>query len=684
MKKRVLEDTFDTMEMIVNSTGALVYVIDLESYELLFINDRCREVFGNVEGKKCYQELQKDQIIPCTFCPIHQTDNPLLHPIGANFEWENCNSLNGRHYLFNDRIIQWKNGRKAKIQIGIDITDQKRLEHELADEREEAIRSFEALIDATIEGLIIFDEDKRCMRVNQVAPLLLGYTDEEMLGRYALEFIAPDSKDYVRNVIQNNDQEPYEASMHRKDGSVFPALLRGRDIVLAGKSIRVSAVMDITHIKAKEAQILQLAHFDSLTNLPNRLHFCEKLDDAIKKSKRSGYYGALLFIDLDHFKAVNDSKGHMLGDMVLVEAAKRISAVIRESDILARLGGDEFVVLVDTFETDKKRASADIAIIANKLLYELQKPYLIDNSDFRLTGSAGIALFLGEEYTLGDLMKYADSAMYCAKDSGRNTFSFFDPILQTIVEEKIYMIERLRMAIERQSMELHYQNQVQVDEHNMVVGVEALIRWNDLERGMISPGHFIPIAEESGLIVPLGEWILREAMKQIQSWECDPIKNNWRVSVNVSYKQFEKETFVAMVEAFIEEFDINPNKLRLEITEGLVIKNTKEALEKLHRLKEIGLTISIDDFGTGYSSLSYLKKLPIDELKIDQSFIRDLVEDPNDRIIVQTIISIGQQFGLDVIAEGVETHEQYEQLKVMGCKYFQGYFFGKPVDSLSL
>lgn len=684
MKHLLTEDTFNPMETIVHSTGALVYVIDMDSYEIVFSNDRCREVFGPVDGKICYQVLQKDQLQPCDFCPIQQSEDPLIHPIGTSFEWENRNSINERDYLFNDRIIQWNNGRKVKVQIGIDITEQKRLEHKVLDEREEAIQSFLALIDATMEGLIIYDKEKKCKQVNKVAPALLGYTAEEMIGRDALDFVAHSSHDHVKNVIKNSDQAPYEALMLCKDGRTFPAIIRGKDITLAGETVRVSAVMDISGIKEKEARILELAYYDSLTYLPNRLYFSKKLDEAIKRDQTSGHYGALLFIDLDHFKIVNDTKGHVLGDMVLVEAAKRILAITGESDTVARLGGDEFVVLVDTFESDFNNASEYVSLIVDKILFELQKPYLIDNSDFRLTASAGIALFSGENHTQEDLMKYADSAMYHAKENGRNTFSFFDPILQKMVEDKMYMIERLRAAIEQNTMALYYQNQIQVNADKHVVGVEALIRWNDLEEGMISPGRFIPIAEESGLIIPLGEWILREAMKQIKIWEDDALKQHWRVSVNVSYKQFEKAAFVSIIEDMIRVIDIDPGKLRLEITEGLVIKNTKEALEKIHRLKEMGLTISIDDFGTGYSSLSYLKKLPIDELKIDQSFIRDLVDDPNDEIIVQTIISIGEQFGFDVIAEGVETREQYEKLIAMGCKYFQGYFFGKPVDPASL
>jgi EAL domain-containing protein (putative c-di-GMP-specific phosphodiesterase class I) len=290
-------------------------------------------------------------------------------------------------------------------------------------------------------------------------------------------------------------------------------------------------------------------------------------------------------------------------------------------------------------------------------------------------------LFVDDEHSIDDLMKYADSAMYNAKANGRNTFNFFDPKLQQMIERKAFLIERLRKAVEHHSMMLYYQPQIiLVNGFLQFVGVEALIRWNDPKDGMISPGKFIPIAEESGLIVPLGEWVLQEAIRQLKQWESDDCKKEWRISVNVSYKQFEKDDFVTIIESLIHEYDISPEKLRLELTESLLVKNMQEALNKINHLKGLGLSLSIDDFGTGYSSLSYLKQLPIDELKIDQSFIRDLASDPNDVIIVETILSIGQKFGLEVIVEGVETEEQYEKLISMGCKYFQGYLFGRPVE----
>ncbi|OHE14518.1 MAG: diguanylate cyclase [Sulfurimonas sp. RIFOXYD12_FULL_36_11] len=670
-------EQFDPMEIIVNSTGAMVYVIDLMTYEVLYANDRCIEEFGEIIGTTCFKSLQKNQDSPCYFCPLQQSGNPLSHPVGTTFEWENQNSINNRHYLFNDRIIQWKNGQLAKVQVGIDITKQKLLEQEILNERDESIRAFEALSDSTIEGLIIYDESKRCIHVNKVAPQLFGYSSDEMIGRYALDFIAPESKKLVASVIQNDDQEPYEAQMLRKDGSLFPAILRGRNFVLSGKNIRVSAVMDISDIKQKEEEILKLAHYDILTALPNQL----LLRKYLQKNNKNDHYGALLFIDLDHFKTINDTKGHSAGDLVLIETAKRITETIRQNDTVSRSGGDEFVVLIDTCETDKERATDHISALAKKILSELQKPYLIMEYDFRLSASIGIALFLNNEHSIDDLYKYADSAMYNAKANGRNTFNFFDPKLQQMMESKALLIERLRKAVEDQSMTLFYQPQIiLINEHLRFVGVEALIRWNDPKDGMISPGKFIPIAEESGLIIPLGKWVLQEAIRQLKQWESDEDKKEWRISVNVSYKQFEKDDFITIIESLIHEYDICPEKLRLELTESLLVKNMQEALNKINHLKALGLSLSIDDFGTGYSSLSYLKQLPIDELKIDQSFIRDLTNDPNDVIIVETILSIAQKFGLDVIAEGVETEEQYEQLVSMGCKHFQGYLFGRPVE----
>ena len=673
---------YDDMEVILESTGALIYVIDLATYEILYANNISKEEFGDVIGKTCYKVLQKHQNSPCSFCPLQQPDiNPLLLPIGTVYNWENQNSINHKHYLFTDRIIEWRDKRKVKVQIGIDITKQKELEIQLLKEKNDFIDSFEILINSTIEGLIIYDENKYCIKTNSVAPKLLGYSKEEMIGKYALDFIAPSSENLVKRVIQNHNQEMYEAQMIRKDGSIFPAILRGRDLILLDKKIRVSAIIDASDIKAKEKEILQLAQYDSLTKLPNRLLLKELLSAMIKRVNRDIAYGALLFIDLDHFKLINDTKGHEIGDIVLIETAKRIKKCIRQIDIASRLGGDEFVVAVEIEEYEEEKVIDSITVIANKILKEIRKPYLIQNFDFRLTASIGIMLFKDSNHKIDELMKFADTAMYNAKEKGRNRYSYFDPKLQAILEQKADLTKHLREAIDNKMMFLNYQLQIDSqNEKNKVIGVEALVRWNDPKKGIIGPNLFIPIAEETGLIIPLGNWILKEVMIQLKQWEVDEIKKDWRISVNVSYRQFEEDNFVHKLKSLIEKYKVNPHKLRLEITENLLIKDTQNVINKIGELNKIGVTISIDDFGTGYSSLAYLKQLSINELKIDKSFIEDILTDINDSIIVETMLSIGKKFNLEIIAEGVETQEQYEKLIEMGCSCFQGYLFGKPVN----
>lgn len=669
---------FDSMREIVETTGALIYIIDVSTYEIIYANTQCKKEFGDVVGKTCYKVLQKNRELPCGFCPLHQQDkNPSSLPVGTTYQWENKNSINNHHYMFVDRIITWEDGRKVKVQVGIDISKQKELEIQILKEKNDFIDSFKILIDSILEGIIIYDENKYCIKVNGVAPKLLGYTQEEMTGKYALDFVAPDSQKLVKDNMQNHNQQQYEAEMIRKDGSIFPVILRGRDLVLLGKQIRVSAFIDISEIKKKEKKILELAYYDNLTTLPNRLLLKELLSVMIKRVERNDYYGALLFIDLDNFKMVNDTKGHEIGDFVLIETAKRLQNSIRKTDIVARLGGDEFVIVLEIPEQNKDIAINNISIAAKKILDEIKKPYLISNFDFRLTVSIGIALFKNDEFSIEELMKFADTAMYASKANGRNRFSYFDPVLQHLVEEKANLFEKLHKAIEKESMVLYYQPQIKVkNNESQIVGMEALVRWNSDK--IIPPNDFIPLAEETGLIIPLGEWILAKVLEQMKIWEKDSIKKEWQVSVNISYKQFEKNDFLDLLKSLIEKYEINPNKLKLELTESLLIKNTQENLNKIREINNLGISLSIDDFGTGYSSLAYLKQLSISELKIDKSFIKDLAVDSNDFIIVETILSIGNKFNLKVIAEGVETKEQYEKLLSMGCSSFQGYLFGRP------
>jgi len=391
-------------------------------------------------------------------------------------------------------------------------------------------------------------------------------------------------------------------------------------------------------------------------------------------------FNSILFIDLDNFKLVNDIKGHDAGDIVLVETKNRIQKCIEQNNTLGRVGGDKFVILAEINCREKNHAMQLAKNLSKKILQKLQKPYIVNDYKFFITASIGIVIFNNEVSSCDELMKFADSAVANAKKEGKNRFCFFDPKLQQTIIEKAKLTDEIRTAIHNEEFVLYYQSQIFFNETPKVIAVEALVRWRHQTKGIISPASFIPLAEESGLIIELGKWILQEAIKQLKLWENDTQKRDWRISVNISIKQFEAEDFIENLQLILDQYRINTSLLRLELTENLLINDIDRALEKLFQLKSMGISISIDDFGTGYSSLAYLKILPIDELKIDQSFVHDIVQNSNDEIITQTIISIGQKFGLDIIAEGVETQEQCDRLLSMGCNLFQGYLFQKPTE----
>lgn len=426
----------------------------------------------------------------------------------------------------------------------------------------------------------------------------------------------------------------------------------------------------------QKENIVKLSFFDPLTELPNRRLLMDRFTQAMLASSRTQHYGGLLFIDLDNFKAINDLKGHIAGDEVLKEMGKRLLNVLRQTDTVARFGGDEFVILIENIGENQNDAATAIQTTSYKILEVAKEPFIIDDHPFYLSASIGIVLFIGEGSTVDQLFSYADSAMYAAKNSGRNTTRFYDSSLQETMAEHARLTHDLRAAIALNQLFIVYQEQVNIQ--GETEGVEALMRWEHPERGLIPPSQFIPLAESSGIIIALGDWIFNEVTKQIQAWNTNPIKSNWRISVNVSPKQFEEESYITKLQNQINLTQIDPSKIRLELTEGLLIHDTKKAMEKIRDLKAIGFTLSIDDFGTGYSSLSYLKNLSIDELKIDQSFVRALPESTSDKIIIQTIITIGKTFGLSVIAEGVETVEQFEILRDMECSAFQGFLFSRP------
>lgn len=658
---------------IVEEMDALVYVTDMDSHEVLYCNKKCYNEFGNIVGGKCYKILHTDKNFPCENCSLNYQEIAIEN---SSYSWELTNNVNQKTYLFSDKIVKDSCNKPLKVQVGIDITMQKKLEEQIFQQQTKNLETFESLFNSTIEGLILSDINKKCIRVNNIAPNLLGYHSKEMIGKNTLDFIGEESLDFVRKVIEKDDQSPYEAYMVRKNGETFPALIRSKYISLNDEKIRVSAVIDITQIKEKEKEISRLAYYDSLTNLPNRIFLGSLARAQILNNIKDKKYGAFIFIDLDHFKTINDTKGHIVGDKILIECARRLQRITVNSEILARFGGDEFILMIDTHTKNRDDAIFRIRSIASEILKIIREPFIIDDTQYSLSASIGISLY-SKEISFEELLRRADTAMHSAKEKGRDNFSFFDPLLQKALERKAVVLERLREAIELNNIDIEYQKQVGVE--NNIVGVEALARWNDQQLGFVSPMEFIPIAEESGLIIKFGYYLIEEVIKVLNLWKSDKQKKHWRISINVSLSQFEREDFEFFIENLISGYKIDATLLRLEITESILLKNSDRAVEKINYLKALGITISIDDFGTGYSSLAYLKKLSIDELKIDKSFIQDILTNESDEAIVTAILGIGSKFGFEVIAEGVETEEIHKKLLDLGCEYFQGYFFSKPL-----
>jgi diguanylate cyclase (GGDEF)-like protein len=436
-------------------------------------------------------------------------------------------------------------------------------------------------------------------------------------------------------------------------------------------------VQDITLRKQSEEEVHRLAFYDSLTQLPNRRLLHERLTQSMSISARSGKFGALMFIDLDNFKTLNDTQGHDVGDLLLKEVAARLIRNVREGDTVARLGGDEFVVALESLSSFTQEAANQSESVAEKIRAELSQPYLLNQFEHHSSPSIGVSLFRGHQSSLDEVLKQADLAMYQAKSTGRNKVCFFDPAMQAEMEHRAQMEKDLRASIRQRQLELYYQ--MQVDNSGYIVGAEALIRWNHPQQGLVPPIQFIPLAEEIGMIIPIGDWVIEQACAQLKKWEMDPVMRKLQLSVNVSPRQLSQPYFVEQVKDAIENAGIRPAKLKLELTESFILEDVEEAIQKMQELRRIGIRFVMDDFGTGYSSLAYLTRLPLEQLKIDQSFVRDMTRDKNSSIMVRTIINIANNFGMEVIAEGVETDDQLAFLRQYGCNKFQGYMFGKPI-----
>lgn len=559
-----------------------------------------------------------------------------------------------------------------------DVTQQK--------EMEEAIRASERkyreLFELAQEGIWVIDEKANTTMVNESMADMLGYSREEMIGKHLFDFMDDEAiKQCEANLLrrQQGIEENHDFQFIHKTGRVVYTSMHTTPIMDDQGNYQgaIAGVIDITQRIHAEDMIRKQALYDSLTQLPNRRFLFGRLEEELARASRHHYFGGLLFIDLDHFKNINDSLGHPVGDKLLLAIGQRVGNVIRDEDVLGRLGGDEFVVLLPELSKDETIAAERARGVAQKIQGSFAESFLIEGYNLHVSSSIGVALYPKEKETIHDIFRQADAAMYRSKHEGRNTIRFFTKEIQVAVERKLQIQMLLPQALERNEFYLCYQPQM--DRAGRLIGAEALIRWEQPELGLISPDQFIGVAEESGFIVKIGEWVMQEACRQLRVWESQGLPPDFqRLAVNISPRQFAMERFSEQTIDLVKAQGIDASRIELELTEGMLLSDLEAVIQKMKVLREMGFQIAVDDFGTGYSSLSYLKRLPISKLKIDQSFVRDLTEDRNDRAIIETIIAITRHLELDVLAEGVETAEHLEFLASKGCFKYQGWLFGRP------
>ncbi len=562
------------------------------------------------------------------------------------------------------------------ILMSEDITDRKHAEEQLR---------IAAIAFQSRDGMIVTNNLGEILQVNQAFIQVTGYSAEESVGQPA-SFLRSGRHDteFYRNMweaIQHEGKWEGEIWNRRKDGGIYPEWLSISGVKNAtGQNTHyMGTFSDIREPREAERKILELAFYDALTGLPNRRLLLDRLQRSLIASTRSSQFGALLLLDLDHFKIINDTRGHDVGDQLLIEIARILRTTLRETDSAARLGGDEFVVLLDGLSKDPNAAATDAQATAEKLRAAICQPLMLKGGMHFITPSIGLTLFLGQEESTEGLFKQADLSLYQAKEAGRNTIRVYDHSMQHAIHARVEMEAGLRRALDHGEFLLHYQAQVGLD--GSLIGVEALLRWQPPEQAMIPPATFIPVAESCGLIVPISSWVLQTACNQIAEWAKTPNTRSIHVAVNISARQFRQPDFIDQVRAALQRSHAPASCLTLELTESLLLSDVDKVITTMESLKTLGVGFSIDDFGTGYSSLSYLKRLPLDQIKIDQSFVRDIATDADDRAIVKAIISLATSLDLTVIAEGVETMAQRDFLAANGCEAYQGYLYGRPVTA---
>ena len=530
---------------------------------------------------------------------------------------------------------------------------------------------FEQLAAVASEGLV-FHEAGIIINANQAFARMLGNSADALVGRSTLEFALPAHRARMEEMLRSRRDEAYEITLVDGDGREVPLVVQSRDIDYEGRRVRLAALRDVSDQRAAEERVRYLAQHDGMTGLPNRSQLLESLRQSLSLARRQQFKLGLLMFDLDRFKSINDSLGHAAGDALICAVAERLKQNLRTEDLIARPGSDEFLIVLPYVHD-----SQDLARAALKLQCCFEAPFTIEHEELYLTPSIGIGTFPDDADTPEQLVLRAETAMYQAKKAGGNGFAFYTAEMSALAREHLNLENQLRHAIENREFHLHYQPQYDL-QTNTIVGVEALIRWNRPGQGMIAPLKFIPVAEMSGLIVPIGDWVMQEACRQAQDWQsrgADPVG----VAVNVSARQFKDPELVTKIAQCLESSGLDPHLLELELTESIVMEDPVNSAARLNRIRDLGVSISIDDFGTGYSSLSYLQQFPIDILKIDRSFVRDVNADTHNAAIVTAILAMARQLQIGVVAEGIETPEQRAFLAEHGCGIGQGYYFSKPL-----
>lgn len=659
----------DQFQLLADNVPVLISYFEAGSFRCLFANKLYAQTFG----------LDEHSVLGRTFADIIGADAAhaiqpyvdfLLRERQATSYERELRGIDGSRHWLEVNLIPHLTAEGELLAAFVLITDitKHRLAEQSVRESEERLAKF---MQASVEG-ILFHKNGCITDANDPLCALVGYPLDDILGRHIFDFVPADQVSKIGGVMEAGEETSYESFLVHRDGRRIPVELIVRSIERHGERLRMGIVRDIRDRHAAQEHIRHLAHNDPLTGLPNRLSLMEHLGHMIAAARRDDSQVALLFIDLDHFKRVNDSLGHLVGDTLLQTIARRITESLRGTDVVARFGGDEFIVLLP-----RTLQRMDVEEVAHKLLGRIEVPVNADGRLISVTPSIGISMFPHDGETADDLIKHADTAMYLAKSRGRANFQFFNSAMASSAYDALVLESQMSQALARGEFVLHFQPQVRARD-GVLVGAEALIRWNHPERGLLMPDAFIPLAEQQRLMLPIGQWVLREAARCARRWHEAGL-TGVPVAVNLSTVQFQTSGFTALIEQLMAEEGVSGDLLELELTERMLMDDLPEVKRKLRELKALGIRISVDDFGTGYSSLAHLKELPIDKMKIDRSFVLGLPAESDSAAIARAIVQMARGLGLSVIAEGVETEAQRHFLARLDCDELQGTLVGSPL-----